>query len=327
METHITLPVQELHVSTYNHPCEDLFDGGRRKDYLDIVVPLYRASITGDLKAARNILEDHPNYVNYSINENKETPLHVAVAGRAAAGRSDKFVSYLVDMMSKVDLELQNRNGNTAFCVAAISGKVGVIEIMFKKNPALLIFAVLMLDRTMRDSWTDDSMDEVLMKCIQANIFASVTPPSKKANATLLLPLLWKRIMEKPKDVIDNILRGPMIEKDGKETYPSQILFIAAKMNNLRFLVELIREYPDLVLKRNEDGHTIFHISVSHRHYKIFQLLYETGSMKDLITSMTDQQGNNILHLVGKSSREKWFGGHGDYSSSNELMNFYGTRK
>ncbi|MFS7909386.1 putative ankyrin repeat-containing domain, PGG domain, ankyrin repeat-containing domain superfamily [Helianthus anomalus] len=135
-----------------------------------------------------------------------------------------------------------------------------------------------------------------------------VTRPESKA--TTLLKLLWGRIMERSKGVIDEILRGPMVVENNKETYPSQILFIAAEINNTKFLVELIREYPDLIWKRNDDGQTIFHISVSHRHHNIYSLLYEIGSIKDLITPIRDHQGNNILHLVGqnpeKNAYEDW---------------------
>ncbi|KAJ0811070.1 putative ankyrin repeat-containing domain superfamily [Helianthus annuus] len=134
------------------------------------------------------------------------------------------------------------------------------------------------------------------------------SPGARERDGTRLLRVLWKRIVEKPKDVIDEILRGPMIVKDQKETYPSQILFTAAKMNNKIFLVELIREYPDLIWKRNDDGQTIFHIAVTHRHDDIYNLLSEVGPMKDLITPIRDKQGNNILHLVGKDTENKAYG-------------------
>ncbi|XP_035832208.1 uncharacterized protein LOC118481144 [Helianthus annuus] len=106
---------------------------------------------------------------------------------------------------------------------------------------------------------------------------------------------------ENPKDVIDKILRGPVLKVYNVETYPSQVLFIAAKTNNTQFLVELIREYPDLIWKTNDDGQTIFHTAVAHRHHQIYSLLYLIGSTKDLITPVIDQQGNNILHMVGKT--------------------------
>ncbi|KAI3826016.1 hypothetical protein L1987_00057 [Smallanthus sonchifolius] len=372
MATHTTVLVQQSQASTYNHPCGDLLDGGRRQDFLDIGVPLYTASIEGDLKAAKVILKGHGYLVRYSITERKETPLHVA-----AAGHSIKFVRYLVNMMSMVDLELQNEDGNTAFCIAAISGNVGMAKIMFEKNQTLPIFrgsenkmplylaafhgnrdmvAFLYDQLSDKIGWTNDDMDGVLLKCIQADIFdvaqrilkENVELPQDKhasdvlqvlaqkrgsfyenrrfyfymrftslafllvnnRNATPFLRLLWKRIMKRPKDVIDEILRGPMIEKDEMKIYPSRILFIAAKMNNTQFLVELIREYPDLIWKINDDGQTIFHISVSYRHRRVYRLLYEIGSMKNLITPITDQQGNNILHFAAmmpqKNGYEDW---------------------
>ncbi|KAJ0733033.1 putative ankyrin repeat-containing domain superfamily [Helianthus annuus] len=116
------------------------------------------------------------------------------------------------------------------------------------------------------------------------------------SNAALLLNRLLERLMDKPKNIIDNILKGPMSQMG---TYPSHVLFIAAKMNNSKFLVELIREYPDVICMKNDDGHSIFHIAVSHRCQNIYNLINEIGPMKDVITTMTDHQGNNILHLVG----------------------------
>ncbi|KAI3683986.1 hypothetical protein L1987_84509 [Smallanthus sonchifolius] len=99
MATSTTLPVQQLQGSTYNHPCADLLDGGRRREY-DIAVPLYRASMRGNMETAKLFLE----------------------------GRE-----YLV----RVDMELQNGDGNTAFCLAAISGNVDMVKIMVEKNQAL----------------------------------------------------------------------------------------------------------------------------------------------------------------------------------------------
>lgn len=113
--------------------------------------------------------------------------------------------------------------------------------------------------------------------------------------------------MKRPKIFIDTVLKGPktvvqISPGHSKDTYPSQVLFIAAKMNNPKFLVELISKCPDLIwVKNDDDGRTIFHVAVAHRHHDIFNLLYEMRSMKDLMTPITDNEGNNILHLVGKN--------------------------
>ncbi|KAM0068637.1 hypothetical protein Hdeb2414_s0002g00075441 [Helianthus debilis subsp. tardiflorus] len=44
---------------------------------------------------------------------------------------------------------------------------------------------------------------------------------------------------------------------------------------------------------------------MAHRHEGIYNLLYEIGSMKDLISPFRDQNDNNMLHLVGKCAKQK----------------------
>ncbi|KAJ0451384.1 putative ankyrin repeat-containing domain superfamily [Helianthus annuus] len=78
---------------------------------------------------------------------------------------------------------------------------------------------------------------------------------------------------ENPKDVFDKILRRHVVKVYNVETYPSQVLFIAAKMNNTQFLVELIREYPDLIWKTYDDGQTIFHTAVAQCHHYIYSII------------------------------------------------------
>ncbi|MFS7983129.1 putative ankyrin repeat-containing domain-containing protein [Helianthus anomalus] len=298
-------------------------------------------------------------------------------------------------MMQPDELELRNKVGNTAFCLAAIVGNVEMARIMVGRHgqlPTILgrddktplylaafhgkhdmvtyLYGLYIQNRGMPGSeiWTDDMIDEILLKCTEAGIFdvgrqilddhAQLPQDNKlgdvlqilarkpyvfhvknilpnpeeislsyifwvfyvylyqlmrgvlafignlvmghrafeESNAARLLNRLLERLMDKPRNTIDNILKGPMSQMG---TYSSHVLFIAAKMNNSKFLVELIREYPDVICMKNDDGHSIFHIAVSHRYLDIYNLINEIGSMKDLINTMTDQQGNNILHLVG----------------------------
>ncbi|KAF5821459.1 putative PGG domain-containing protein [Helianthus annuus] len=90
-----------------------------------------------------------------------------------------------------------------------------------------------------------------------------------------------------------------------KKTYSSRILFVAAETGNTIFIVELIRLYPDLIWKVNDHNQSIFHIVVKHRRKGICNFLYEIGSMKDLITPLRDENDNNMLHLVGKNTKQK----------------------
>lgn len=80
------------------------------------------------------------------------------------------------------------------------------------------------------------------------------------------------------------------------------ILFVAAKRGNTKFIVELLRTYPDLMFDKNKEGHTIFHIAVMYRHHGIYNLLYEIGDSTNICV-LHDKWGNNMLHLVGKTSK------------------------
>ncbi|KAJ0430601.1 putative ankyrin repeat-containing domain-containing protein [Helianthus annuus] len=109
-----------------------------------------------------------------------------------------------------------------------------------------------------------------------------------------LLRKIWKEIMKMPRE---HILNG----KEGK--YSPQVLFVAAEMGNTEFLVEIISQCPDLIWTMNANDQTIFHVAVSHRHERIYNLLHEIGSMKDLITIHVDKEGNNMLHLAGMTQK------------------------
>ncbi|KVH91995.1 Ankyrin repeat-containing protein, partial [Cynara cardunculus var. scolymus] len=133
-------------------------------------------------------------------------------------------------------------------------------------------------------------------------------------QALKLLKVIWANIEKLPKPKIDDILRGPAdeikedenqtapeveIPKDVTRKYSSRILFVAAKMGNVVFILELIRQHPERVLELNDNNQSIFHIAVSYRHDYIYSLMYEIGSVKDSIVNLEDVNGNNMLHLVG----------------------------
>ncbi|XP_023765661.1 protein ACCELERATED CELL DEATH 6 isoform X1 [Lactuca sativa] len=149
------------------------------------------------------------------------------------------------------------------------------------------------------------------IKSIFAVFHVKVGPDERESDALQLLKIIWKQVVIMPKKDIDDIIRGPpaTIEEHKKKNthYPSRVLFVAAKMGNIKFISELIRSYPDLIWKVDEKGLSMFHKAVKRRQEKIYNLLYEIGSMKDLITPIKDDVGNNMLHLVGKSAKPNRF--------------------
>ena len=82
---------------------------------------------------------------------------------------------------------------------------------------------------------------------------------------------------------------------------PSKLLFDATKAGNFNFLVELMDAYPDLIWEFDENGHSIIHAAVLHRHPKIFNLIHEYNGIKDIVLAYKDiDDRNNILHLAAK---------------------------
>ncbi|XP_031257979.1 uncharacterized protein LOC116116012 [Pistacia vera] len=81
---------------------------------------------------------------------------------------------------------------------------------------------------------------------------------------------------------------------------PWSVILEAAKQGNLAFLNIIFCAYPDLMFEVDENHCTIFHYAVMYRHSSIFRIIYDIGSLKDLIIKNTDEEGNNILHLAAK---------------------------
>ncbi|XP_076916389.1 uncharacterized protein LOC143576084, partial [Bidens hawaiensis] len=129
----------------------------------------------------------------------------------------------------------------------------------------------------------------------------------KECEALPYLRKLLEKMDTKLKIEIEKENQVQIQTKNTTDTYPSRVLFVAAKKGNIHFITELIRLYPDAIWKIDDKGKTIFHLAIKRRHAKIYNLLYEIGAMKDLITSIKDISGNNMLHMVSKSGKQTRF--------------------
>ncbi|GJZ35218.1 ankyrin repeat-containing domain, PGG domain protein [Tanacetum coccineum] len=106
--------------------------------YLKIGVPLYEASLKCDWKAAKHILDENKEIglVRYSITANGETALQVAASSKGPIPK-EQFVYNLVCLMTKDDLEIVNKNHNTALYLAVAAGNTRVVKIMVERNSSL----------------------------------------------------------------------------------------------------------------------------------------------------------------------------------------------
>ncbi|KAL8093773.1 uncharacterized protein LOC141688810 [Apium graveolens] len=358
----------------------------QRENYLDICLPLYEAALKGDWQAAQAIISKNPQVINVSITKNYETALHIA-----SSTKHTHFVEELVKLMEPEDLKLQNKNWNTALCLAAAAGTVKIAVIIVKKEPKLLqkrgnnnmsplFMAALFGHKDMvtylysetndmkDDDWTDTDRIMLLHACISANLYdvalklldhhkkelalatdknalhvlaknpsvfdgtrqpifwrllnkvlpgPRIGPGEKKCQALEIVQIIWREVVKLKDDDIWNIIRGPpeMIKVresnhpaakyvDRFAGYQSRLLFVAAALGNTKFLIELLRLCPELIWKIDDNDRTIFHVAVLHRQESVYNLLYEIGSIKDLVTSFKDTNENNILHLAAKKPEQ-----------------------
>ncbi|XP_076926314.1 uncharacterized protein LOC143589440 [Bidens hawaiensis] len=155
-----------------------------------------------------------------------------------------------------------------------------------------------------------------IWRVISRIIHRKVAHVENEGDVMKLLRFIWTYIMENlDKPHISNII-GRSANNELQEYEPttshvhprsqsSHVLFIAAKMGNSKFIVELIRQYPDLIWKLNDSNQSIFHVAVSHRQVGVYNLMYQIGWIKDLITTQVDMDGNGMLHLAAKSAKKK----------------------
>uniref|UniRef100_A0A5B7A6J5 PGG domain-containing protein n=1 Tax=Davidia involucrata TaxID=16924 RepID=A0A5B7A6J5_DAVIN len=112
-------------------PPSNFLAEGRNKD-LNEYLPLYKAALKGDWKAANDIFNEDSSKRTARITVFLKTALHVA----AGAGHA-KFVKNLVDIMPVEALEMQDDNGHTALFFAALAGSTESARAMVMRNPNL----------------------------------------------------------------------------------------------------------------------------------------------------------------------------------------------
>lgn len=108
--------------------------------------------------------------------------------------------------------------------------------------------------------------------------------------ALKLVQRLWELTVSSDEKQVGDLIKGPL----------SRPLFIAAEFGIPEIVVELLYSYPDLLWKVDSQNRSLFHIAIMHRQEKIFNLIYDVGAHKDMITSYRDGNNHSILHLAGK---------------------------
>ncbi|KAJ4702498.1 Ankyrin repeat family protein [Melia azedarach] len=126
----------------------------------------------------------------------------------------------------------------------------------------------------------------IIKKCFNL-VLGAKSVETEKLKAVQLVERIWKMVLSSSTDEISKL--------------SIDLIFDAAERGNDEFLSFLIHEYPDILWKSDgtENDYTIFHIAVKNRQIDVFKLIYETNSLRNMLSTMTDEKDNNILHLAG----------------------------
>lgn len=81
---------------------------------------------------------------------------------------------------------------------------------------------------------------------------------------------------------------------------------LAAQYGIHEIVKEILDSFPDAITFRDEENHTAFHLAVMSRHEKVFKVMHQrSGQYKFLLSLLPDNDGNNMLHLVGHKARQQ----------------------
>ncbi|PWA81656.1 Ankyrin repeat-containing protein [Artemisia annua] len=296
-----------LHIAVSSeHPIfvQKLVDIMRKEDLglqnLNGNTALGLAAITGNTQIASILVNNGNRDLLTMENKKQMIPLYIA----ALYGKHD-MVSYLYDETNLQTWTDKDKRWVYLKCVEADLFDIALRIFQDHKEVAKLETQSVLGVLARKSSAFNETKQHIIQR-YSVNSGRDVLQTNESEAMSLLREILTS-IEEKPKKEIDVILRGrPDTLTHGRQLkYPSRVLFVAAEQGNIKFIVELIRKYHDLIWKINDDGLSIFHIAVLHRHESIYNLLYEIGSMKDSIVILKDQDGNNMLHLVGKMVGKK----------------------
>ncbi|XP_059436316.1 ankyrin repeat-containing protein NPR4-like [Corylus avellana] len=239
---------------------------------------LHFAAQVGNVKIAQLLVNIHNKAVAI-LDRNGDTPLIVA----ASLGRTN-VASYLFSL-SSTPLEQLNDEKRIELLLATISNDM--YDIALK---------ILKMDPNIANADTKCCWEALTV--LARKPFAIGSEMFKGMYNKTLMKTLAHQLVEK------------LLKKDGipeNMSFPNAVhsyialIFEAAKVGNVEFLIILVRAYPTLTSQLDNNNMSIFHIAILYRQESVFNLIYEIGADKDRLASYaTLDYGDNMLHLAGK---------------------------
>ncbi|KAJ4702504.1 Ankyrin repeat family protein [Melia azedarach] len=245
---------------------------------------LFYAAMYGKVELAQEVMKNKNNIAMIPDNDGT-LPIHVA----AWIGHKE-----MVDFLYQKTRHLLEEDSKAELFVSCIeSGLYDIASQMLTDYPNLATaedtdnetaLDVLARKNLKFSNLVNQNQQGIIKKCFNL-VLGAKSVETEKLKAVQLVERIWKIAISSSTDEISKL--------------SVDLIFDAAERGNDEFLSFLIHEYPDILWKSNENDYTIFHIAVKNRQIDVFKLIYETNSLRNMLSTMTDEKDNNILHLAG----------------------------
>ncbi|KAL9832305.1 putative ankyrin repeat-containing domain, PGG domain, ankyrin repeat-containing domain superfamily [Arabidopsis thaliana] len=255
--------------------------------------PLSFAAALGDIETAEMLINMNRDLPDIS-NEKTMTPIHIA----ALYGHGE-MVQYLFSKTSIKDLnDQQYLNLFHTMISADIYGVFADVPMWMLERVDLYRKELALYPNSNKALHLLARKTSAISHKSQLNLFQQVASSFSKGSFYLeakmrtlahrLVEKLWYLIL--PTENFIEFIKSF-----------SGLLFDAAELGNVEFLVILIRSHLDLLWIVDNNNRTLFHVAALYRHENIFSLIYELGGIKDLIASYKEKQSKDtLLHLVAR---------------------------
>ncbi|KAJ4702506.1 Ankyrin repeat family protein [Melia azedarach] len=283
-ETALHIAAEAKHIDFVKELVKIMNENDLEKKNKNEETALFNAAASGKVELAQEMMKNNNN-IAMIPDDDGTLPIHVA------AWREHREMVHYLYKKTRHLLKEDNRAELFVSCIE--SGFYDIASQMLTDYPNLA---------TARDTDNDTALDVfarknlkfsnlvnqnqqgIIKKCFN---LGAKSVETEKVKAVQLVKRIWKIAISSSTDEVSKL--------------SIDLIFDAAERGNDEFLSFLIHEYPDILWKSDgtENDHTIFHIAVKNRQMDVFKLIYKTTSLRNMLSTMTDEKDNNILHLAG----------------------------
>ncbi|XP_073033615.1 uncharacterized protein [Primulina eburnea] len=248
---------------------------------------LHSAAIFGNVEAAKLLVSKDPALPNTPCNSSF-LPLH------AAAGYANK------DMVSFLLTVTRDDTGYNPFADGSGVDILNLVILAEFYDLALYLVQLYPYLATFRSSAGNTALNTIARK--SSAFFRKSSLRFWERFIYSCVPTKFGKLYSHDERVEENpsVVMGIYSKLCYCSPLLQRLCLSAASSGNSEIVEEILEYFPHAIWSIDPMGHNIFLLAVINRRENVFNLLYQMSEHKKLATQLTDNEGNNIWHLVGK---------------------------